>query len=354
MKRRALLLIALCALCLLCLSGCRTRTVADPALADAVVTPEPTPTPTPTPEPTPTPTPEPTPTPTPGPTPEPAPEPAPTPSKPPEAGTATDSPDGEGGGPLSPAQSDPTPTPDPSPTPEAEPSPQPTQGGGTTGALTLDGNGGRVNSKDLYREMREGEQIGSLPTPTRDGYLFDGWYTDPEGGEKVGSATLFAGSVTLYAHWTYDPLTYWFTVLANRIQQVYLCQQETIYFELQTTGTLAQNSYMLNFLGSVYSSKGQTWEDEWLLSKGVATVVKELADGDSPDEIGTAMAGRFPEREIVLARDIGTQAQAVYAGLALSARLYPDWFEDVDLAKAAGELEASEDCLIFYTQKGGT
>ncbi len=112
--------------------------------------------------------------------------------------------------------------------------------------------------------------------------------------------------------------------------------------------TLAQNSYMLNFLGSVYSSKGQTWEDEWLLSKGVATVVKELADGDSPDEAGKAMAGRFSEQEIVLVRGIGTQAQAVYAGLALSAHLYPDWFGDVDLTQAAAELDAAEDCLIFF------
>lgn len=35
---------------------------------------------------------------------------------------------------------------------------------------------------------------------TRDGYIFDGWYTEPEGGERVITLTVNS-STTLYAHW---------------------------------------------------------------------------------------------------------------------------------------------------------
>lgn len=43
-----------------------------------------------------------------------------------------------------------------------------------------------------------------LPTPTRDGYEFLGWYTSASGGTKVGDGgTSYtpSGNITLYAHW---------------------------------------------------------------------------------------------------------------------------------------------------------
>jgi len=45
---------------------------------------------------------------------------------------------------------------------------------------------------------------GELPTPTREGYDFTGWYTEKEAGEKVESTTIVkvAGNHTLYAHWS--------------------------------------------------------------------------------------------------------------------------------------------------------
>ena len=51
--------------------------------------------------------------------------------------------------------------------------------------------------------------------PSREGFLFDAWYTQPTGGDKVDSNTAYSEvavndtdpSVTLYAHWTEDPAT---------------------------------------------------------------------------------------------------------------------------------------------------
>lgn len=49
----------------------------------------------------------------------------------------------------------------------------------------------------------------TLPTPTRTGYVFSGWYTSSSSGTKVGSGGASytpSANITLYAHWT--PITY--------------------------------------------------------------------------------------------------------------------------------------------------
>lgn len=49
-----------------------------------------------------------------------------------------------------------------------------------------------------------GSTYGTLPTPTRSGYTFAGWYTSENGGVQVTSSTtvLVTSNHTLYAHWT--------------------------------------------------------------------------------------------------------------------------------------------------------
>lgn len=52
--------------------------------------------------------------------------------------------------------------------------------------------------------IKNGNTYGTLPTPTRTGYTFDGWYTSATGGTKVTSSTTVTATSnqTLYAHWT--------------------------------------------------------------------------------------------------------------------------------------------------------
>ena len=51
-----------------------------------------------------------------------------------------------------------------------------------------------------------GEALGTLPTTTKSGYTFDGWYTAASGGTKITSSTTMpSGGATYYAHWTYKP-----------------------------------------------------------------------------------------------------------------------------------------------------
>lgn len=59
--------------------------------------------------------------------------------------------------------------------------------------------GGTV-SPEAAKTDKDGK-LASLPTPTREGHTFAGWYTAKSGGTKVIRSTVFTKSTTLYAHW---------------------------------------------------------------------------------------------------------------------------------------------------------
>ena len=69
-----------------------------------------------------------------------------------------------------------------------------------TYTLTYNANGGSVSPKN--KSLNEGASYGNLPTPTRSGYTFDGWFTSASGGNKVSSSTIIKANTTIYAHWT--------------------------------------------------------------------------------------------------------------------------------------------------------
>lgn len=68
--------------------------------------------------------------------------------------------------------------------------------------VTFNANGGRVSQAS--KVVTIGKTYGTLPTPTRTGYSFDGWYTDQTGDTKVTETTTVGANppATLYAHWT--------------------------------------------------------------------------------------------------------------------------------------------------------
>lgn len=79
--------------------------------------------------------------------------------------------------------------------------------------ITWDANGGSVSPAT---SEYDGATTVTLPTPTRTGYNFDGWYTAASGGTKIndiGTTTKPTNNVTYYAHWT--PKTYTITLDAN-------------------------------------------------------------------------------------------------------------------------------------------
>lgn len=51
------------------------------------------------------------------------------------------------------------------------------------------------------RSVEKGSVLPSIPVSTRKGYIFEGWYTAPDGGTKLEAATVIHQDVTYYAHW---------------------------------------------------------------------------------------------------------------------------------------------------------
>lgn len=65
--------------------------------------------------------------------------------------------------------------------------------------ITYNANGGNVSLTKEY--ILNGASI-VLPTPTREDYTFNGWYTEASGGTKVGTSYKVSAKMTLYAQWT--------------------------------------------------------------------------------------------------------------------------------------------------------
>ncbi len=68
--------------------------------------------------------------------------------------------------------------------------------------ITFDANGGEVN--EVSRLVESGQQIGALPTPTRAGYNFDGWFVNDA---QIDASYVPTADITVVAHWTINQYT---------------------------------------------------------------------------------------------------------------------------------------------------
>ena len=68
--------------------------------------------------------------------------------------------------------------------------------------VSFDANGGSVSTGSM--PVTYNSNYGELPTLTRNGYTFDGWFSAASGGTQVTSDTIVttAANHKLYAHWT--------------------------------------------------------------------------------------------------------------------------------------------------------
>ncbi len=69
--------------------------------------------------------------------------------------------------------------------------------------VTFDANGGTADTSNMQTNIYY--YLYTLPKAQRDGYNFDGWFTAPEGGERIDSETKFTVDTTVYAHWSILP-----------------------------------------------------------------------------------------------------------------------------------------------------
>ena len=72
-------------------------------------------------------------------------------------------------------------------------------------SVRLDTNGGTLSSGNSKLVVNKGESVGSLPIPTRERYIFRGWYTQADGGTEVKASYTVDENTRLYAHWEKAP-----------------------------------------------------------------------------------------------------------------------------------------------------
>lgn len=86
--------------------------------------------------------------------------------------------------------------------------------------VTFDANSGNVSTAE--KAVLVGMPYGTLPTPTKTGYTFRGWYTAAANGEKVTEDTtvMLEADQTLYAHWSVNTYTVSFNATGGSVSVV--------------------------------------------------------------------------------------------------------------------------------------
>jgi len=133
--------------------------------------------------------------------------------------------------------------------------------------VSFDANGGRVDlaSKTvIYKET-----YGELPTPIREDYIFDGWYTSKSGGDIITSDTIvnLDKNQTVYAHWSL--LKYTITYNSN---DGLIMPLNPSYYDRESTITLSNPiinkiGYRIEWTESIYTTN---WKNGFInLSTGI-------------------------------------------------------------------------------------
>lgn len=117
--------------------------------------------------------------------------------------------------------------------------------------LTYNANGGSVSPTS--KTVQYTSTYGTLPTPTRSGYSFNGWFTASTGGSQVSSSTqMAAGNVTIYAQWTIN--TPGFT--DENISQSLVINQDFSTVADRTVSATNATSYSITYAGTGLNPTG--------------------------------------------------------------------------------------------------
>ncbi len=114
-----------------------------------------------------------------------------------------------------------------------------------THALAFDANGGELSEGASSKSLAYGDSYGELPTPTRAGYTFLGWFTSIDSSEQVDSSTTMGDDpVTVYAHWRVNTYTIAYDPNSASLGQGSMDSQEHTYGEsAQLKANEFTNSY---------------------------------------------------------------------------------------------------------------
>ena len=129
--------------------------------------------------------------------------------------------------------------------------------------VTFDSNGG---TSVTARTVQDGKSLGSLPVPTKDGYIFQGWYSDSGFTQIFSENSLVRSDLTLYARYM------------ENIMQTATYTPVSSVMDVDAGFTIA-----------VTDESGEMTQDEVLES----IIFEDISDPDAPGIRVTGGAGSF-------------------------------------------------------------
>ena len=109
--------------------------------------------------------------------------------------------------------------------------------------VTLDATGGDVETASLL--FQRGVMVGDIPKPVKSGFVFVGWFTEPDGGTAISPSLEVTDDMHLYAHWTRS-------------------SNERLYMVVHLDAGSAATTYPVTYLSDVPDGG---WSDEYKTTK---------------------------------------------------------------------------------------
>jgi len=125
---------------------------------------------------------------------------------------------------------------------------------------------------NVYAKWSNAKAI--LPTPTRTGYAFDGWYTTATGGTKIGgggSSYTTDKDIAVYAHWT--PITYTIKFDGNKATSGSMANLSMTYDVEKnlTANAYTKTGYIFTGWNTAADGKGTAYTDKQTVKNLTAT-----------------------------------------------------------------------------------
>lgn len=173
-----------------------------------------------------------------------------------------------------------------------------------TYTVTFNANGGTTPTAN--KSVTYGSTYGTLPTPTRTGYTFNGWFTASSGGTQITASTTVSitADQTLYAHWTIITYTVSYNKGASgtgtntsdtKTYGVNLTLKGAIFTRIgytQTGWATSDGGAQAYALGGTYSANAAiTLYPVWTATVSTATVTSSIAADGSTQ--GTVSITRY-------------------------------------------------------------
>ena len=144
-------------------------------------------------------------------------------------------------------------------------------------SVYFNANGGTVSTSS--KTVINGSSYGSLPTPTKSGCSFSGWYTSASGGNKITDSTRvdLRSNQTLYAHWS-DYSSPSISLSSTN----HVSESQTLYISMSDNNELAGYYFGTNsnYSSNSYYSNSMTVVDRIISSPGTYYVTARDSAGN--------------------------------------------------------------------------